>query len=1001
MDFQLLEMPFAEGVDQKTNGHLLPAGKLRNLENGVFQKNGSIRKRHGYEDLSRAVLGSAALSAGEQLARFERELLLFNAGTLYGFSESLEQWVSRGNIVPCTVGLKTILRNDYQQSNPDCGTHADGITVFAWADGRGGVRAQVVDEESGTVLLADTELSSTGVLPRVAVAGSFLFVVYAEGTDLKCRRIRASSPTVWETAQTLAVDVTGVAGERHHDVIISNDPDILLFAYNANAVNVKVGYLLADGTVGAPSSGLPSPISIAEAATKSLTILTDSTGQVYVFYSNGTAARLTSRNADLTVRTAPANLEALANVENITAVLDAPPVGSGSSQTITVFYEVQAAATYNRFVKKCSVVAITLAVSGIAVFKRSVALASKAFLRSGVVYVTLAHDSVLQASYFVTKSDGFVIAKLLYAQGGGRAANILPQVIATSTGIYFACGRKGRFVTEAIVENTGAQVEVTSFSVIGVAQASVTFGGSYRAAQLGKSLLIAGGVVGMYDGAAVVENGFHLFTENATAVVAAGGSLTAGVIQTCFVLRWTDAQGQVHRSAPSVPISSTVALNDKVTYTVPTLRITAKNNVAIEMYSTEANGGIFYLTGDQAASPVTAPIYNSTTVDTVTIVRTAADATIIANEILYTQGGVLENIPPPASSILAVSKNRAFLLESETGRIWYSKEIVAGEGVAFQYLFAFSVDPQEAPEGDPTALATMDDKVVIFKRDRIYVFAGEGPNDLGQDNSFTAPVQVTTDVGAIGDRIGTLPDGLMFQSAKGLYRISRGLQVDYVGAPVEDAADGADVRSILLSEDENQCRVLVASGSTPVYDYQFKQWTLFTGHEGVSAVRYNEAYHYLKSDGTVLRQSASSFLDGNRDIHLKLKTAWLRVAGIQGFQRVSRVAILGDRLSAHQLVCRVMINFNEQVVEEFPFDPETALFSSDYGEGLYGVGVFGGASDTVYQFRHTLREQKCEAISFEIEDVGSNPGRAYSLSGIALEIGVIPGTARLSAAKTV
>ena len=56
------------------------------------------------------------------------------------------------------------------------------------------------------------------------------------------------------------------------------------------------------------------------------------------------------------------------------------------------------------------------------------------------------------------------------------------------------------------------------------------------------------------------------------------------------------------------------------TLEIPTLRLTDKENVVVELYRTENNGTIFYKVTDVAS-----PTFNSKTVDTVTIVDTLSD----------------------------------------------------------------------------------------------------------------------------------------------------------------------------------------------------------------------------------------------------------------------------------------------------------------------------------------------------------------------------------------
>jgi hypothetical protein len=113
-------------------------------------------------------------------------------------------------------------------------------------------------------------------------------------------------------------------------------------------------------------------------------------------------------------------------------------------------------------------------------------------------------------------------------------------------------------------------------------------------AQLGALALFSGAVAQTYDGSTSVEQGFLYYPEIQSLVNAAGGVMSAGTYQYIVVYEWQDADGQRHQSTPAPAKSITVAANDKVTVTIPTLRLTSKTSVLINVYRTIANGTIFY-----------------------------------------------------------------------------------------------------------------------------------------------------------------------------------------------------------------------------------------------------------------------------------------------------------------------------------------------------------------------------------------------------------------------
>ena len=102
----------------------------------------------------------------------------------------------------------------------------------------------------------------------------------------------------------------------------------------------------------------------------------------------------------------------------------------------------------------------------------------------------------------------------------------------------------------------------------------------------------------------------------------------------------------------------------------------------------------------------------------------------------------------------------------------------------------------------------MDDKLIIFKNNSIYFMAGDGPNNLGQQDTFSQPQLISSDVGCENkNSIVLSPQGLFFKSNKGIFRLSRSLGLSYIGAPIEDFNDLTIKKADLLAK-KNEVRFL-------------------------------------------------------------------------------------------------------------------------------------------------------------------------------------------------
>ena len=116
-----------------------------------------------------------------------------------------------------------------------------------------------------------------------------------------------------------------------------------------------------------------------------------------------------------------------------------------------------------------------------------------------------------------------------------------------------------------------------------------------------------------------------------------------------------------------------------------------------------------------------------------------------------------------------------------------------------------------------------------------------------------------------------------------------------------------------------------------------------------------------------------------------------------GSQRCRRALVLGDYKSNHTLEARVSYDFREYSNELHSFDFRTASGQTEFGDdALFGDTTYGGTSDGVYQFR------KCDSVRFEFADtVSSDPGQAYSISNLMLEIGLKTTPMKLPAMKSI
>jgi len=510
-----------------------------------------------------------------------------------------------------------------------------------------------------------------------------------------------------------------------------------------------------------------------------------------------------------------------------------------------------------------------------------------------------------------------------------------------------------------------------------------------------------GGTVGIN----VTNRFWGIVTEPSNVNVGAGNMIPGGSYLYKVTYEWSDNLGQIQRSTTSVPLAVSV-VGSSQTLVIPTLRITGKraprSAVRIVIYRTENNGSTNYY----RVTPVVGGIYNDETVDYVSFIDALSDSEIIANEVIYTTGGVLDNAAPPACSLAATCKGRIFIAGLEDKNlIWYSKTNLSGETVEFSDFLTYKVDPKG---GDITGLGVIDDHLIIFKKSAIYILSGDGPNNTGSGNDFIVD-NSTTDVGcAEPNSIVIVPDGLMFKSTKGIYLLNRSFSTAYIAAPV-DAFRNEDITSATLCADNCQVRFTSSGNSTLVYDYFNQQWSTFTNLPAVDSDIWRGIYVSLNANGTVLKENVEIFTDGyagveniSQFIPLKLTTSWISPSIIQGYNRFWRLLILGSYKSGHKLKVSFAYDYK-------PYDQNVVIVDA---ESIIGGNVFGASSPFGNEspfggqvitewFRIHLSQQRCTAIRITIEDVQTdNFGEGFDISSLTFEVGVNPGGFRLPTNQT-
>jgi hypothetical protein len=1031
-------IPFAQGTDQKVDEKHRQQVKLDLVENGQFDKVGAINKRQGFTEIS-ASLDTANTSVGKIVSLNSREDELIavirqrraiqaKAGDSHGWKVySLDRssvlgdtWRELGRHVPLELKIDSIGRPEASWIAPDMAETA-GFRCYVWASD---ISAPFLDTGSPYCSIKDTVTGALVVdaydwggaittvrTPKVVAVDDTFHVWICPGNAWLSLN-NAGTPTV------IGGFVSKTPGDVHADKLwdacyCGSGPggvECSVIAYKDTTPDIKVRWFREDGTQVAVQTITCDPVNVVSCAR----LYCHDADEYYigVFWQDNSTNDIYGYlyNEDSTVHWA-ANQAIIplgaVTALNITAIEDPSIlVATPAASSLRVFAEIEG--TYPpwsnyivqghyRFDEVGGAVDTTF---------YNACLASKAIEYGDKARVWTTNAQKIQGAIHLRSNIGsgetdYIIntdIKALQDKGQNYSTRYpgLPQIVkpvVESLPFHFATVLRNR------LSELGFGSELHAVKSIIDMQFTFEDQETFLEAKIGPNLQLAGGLVGEVDGR-YIESGFHLYPEldptghgntppfqlpappaNQYAVVGAGGYLTGpGDFYFRFTYEWTDREGQLHKSAPSPVYIVTLGAgaNQLICFRIPYLHYGALEKLPDVVLCTYrlASDGVYH-----KEDVILDNLLTRGFVDTAVTVwpgGSTSDANLLDNEILYTEGGSVDHIGPPASNIIAARKDRVFLIPDEDRQaVWYSLLKRSGEGLAFNDLFIKRIPTS----GDGSAIGLLDDKVIIFKENEIRAFSGPGPNDAGV-GSFSEDFLVAQDIGCI-DRgsVENTEKGITFMSKRGHYLLTRSLQTQYIGSGVDDyKAD--TVNKTLSVPEKNQIR-FIHNGYILMFDSLVGQWSKFTHDSIVSGTMWQNNFTHYDTSWKVYEE-ANLYRDDGVDIEMKLETSWLKLAGIQGYQRIFWVGLLGDYKSPHTLTVEIMYNYDTAIAQTIQLTADAA---------------FG--ADVPYQMRFRPRFSRCQAIKFRIYDEDHAAAyESYSISGLSLIIGVKPGLYRDKPSRT-
>lgn len=1001
---QSTTISFQHGIDTKIDPILLPVGLLTERENLTFTKIGKLVLRNGFP-----YLNTLPDATSNYATTFQGALVAIGRD-LKVLSEQSQLWTSKGYYRQCQFSQNPIVRTGLQQTYADVAVSTQGTSCVAFIDNEvvGSSTVQVpkysvFDSSTGQSIVPPVKIvSSQGnatYSPRAFCLGNNFIVAFtvssASTNRLQYIAVPAASPSLPLPATDLNTTFDP-SSKMNWDGVVNQST--MYFAWNASGIKATtLQSTLQQGQT----------VAIASAGADILTMTSDNTqGQAIIWVSGYSIASASA--VVVATNSASGSASALSTLFSARSVSLTPEVTNltmaAKYLTCSVFYEHKNDLTFGSALASNHIgradVGIQGSITVLGHVIRGSGLATKAFIVGSETFVGVNYQSDTQSTNFIINSLGGIIAKFNYGNGLGYSRVGLPNVYTNGLNASFP------YLTKTIIQSVNKGTAVGSATPTNAiyTQSGINLGrlnyetGKITTAEVANNLNISGGMLWAYDGFQTTEHGFHLYPDNVViSSSTATGSISAGVYYYRVTYETTDGQGNVIRSAPSIPVVCTFGsgTSNMVNLNVPTLKHTyrvSNNPVKIVAYRWSVAQQTYY-----QITSVTTPVISSTTIDAVVITDKAPDSLIFGNNILYTTGNVVENIEPPPVKAMTIFDSRLWTISAENPDILlYSKQIVPSSPVEMSDLFSFYVSPTAAaqgPTGPITSIAPLDDKLIIFKKNAVYYITGKGPDDTGNNSQYSEPVFITSTVGCERpNSIVTIPMGLMFQSDKGIWILNRSLQTEYIGKEVE-AYNDATVTSAVAVPGTNEVRFSLDTGVMLVYDYFVGKWGTYNGIANVSGTIYNSKHTIVNAQGRVLQETPGVYVDGSSPTLWSFKTGWVSLAGIQGFVKNYEMYILGHFVSPHFITVGIAYDYADGITQQTTIVPDN--FSGVWGSSSnWGSVLYWGGPSSKEQWRINFKKKSGQAVQIKMQSFynpayGIPNGGQVEISALTFVYGVI------------
>lgn len=992
----LINVPFAGGISESIDPLQAPPGALRVIENARQDRIGRIVKRRGFTALpvlSEAAKAVAALR--DELVAVGSSVSTYSpVGATWRVVDDAPEAVPTRDVVWSPIGKWVA------QDVALCG----GYEVIVWRSGdavaAGDLFLLVRDATTGAVVIPGLAVTTTTAVraPRCITVGTKVVIAWFEGSALKWCTWDSAAPTTVPTVLTPGIALY-VPIPNFDICTLSSSTFALLYTGAAGTMTMSIYPV----TLGAATTTRALTEQVANVIATSVCV---SGGYLWAAYlADNQRVRAIPMDAGSLVSTLGVFIGIKATTSNVVVCLSVCATTGGS-----------VVVTWLNPSNELAAVSVSPAGSGfnIAIGTEAYFPFSRGFYYDGSVYMVARSTS---KTTLLIKADA-------NAFGGWKPVCIVAPRTSTNNqtpGLEIDTPGAHILANGTQLVALGSTIsDASNIGNVGIARIGIDFANAWvmagakrpvsihNAVPYGQNLIVSGGIPATFDGARLSELSFIDPPEVTYVTSTVGGGLDNATWSYAAYWEQIDAHGTVHRSPLSdiitIPFAGGAGGTNKVTFTIQKTYRTRRQDATapqprpyLVLCRTKANGTtslLYRLTNIQV--PTTAENSIDQAGTTLSYVDDNPGDT---NTFVYTVGGVLDSQIPSALHWITSHAGRIVGIGDDRRTLWFSSEIVgATDAPTFNDQLTMSC------EQEITGLASLDDKLIVFSEQRVWVLYGHGPNATGAGSDWTQLTAIPAPGGCVDPRsVVSTPIGVFFQSREGMQILGRDLQLAPIGRDVQAtlaaypciaSATHVQGQSAVYWECQD---VTGTAGIGLVYEYVQPTWSVDKRWDGTTiqpasagGALWAGSYVYLSGAG-VLAESAGTSLDVGEWVTMAIETHWMSAQGPLAFQRARSIQLLTDAVTNHGIKLSLGFDFKATFAQSYTWSD--AALSDGQSRVAMRVGSQNGANP------------RCRAIKLRVEDVqpaaAISTGAGAAWSGFAVEVLPLTGTSRLGAGKRV